>query len=147
MVYHSKPDVFSIVSIFLLIWIMGVVSLVPFITSFAIGIIMSAIFVISAIFIWWYAVSIQYVFCEDDLLIKGGPFQNKIPYESIRRVAPTSDKLTGYRISAADKGLELFYQRDVHGSIKILPKDKMQFISELKKRCPNVQLPPNQTFE
>ncbi|WP_082831414.1 PH domain-containing protein [Pseudobacillus badius] len=65
----------------------------------------------------------------------------------MRRVAPTSDKLTGYRISAADKGLELFYQRDVHGRIKILPKDKMQFIDELKKRCPNVLLPPNQTFE
>ncbi|GLY11634.1 hypothetical protein Bbad01_28500 [Bacillus badius] len=64
MVYHSKPDVFSILSIFLLIWIMGVVSLVPFITSFAIGIIMFAIFVISAIFIWWYTVSIQYVRCS-----------------------------------------------------------------------------------
>ncbi|KIL78238.1 hypothetical protein SD77_0839 [Bacillus badius] len=41
----------------------------------------------------------------------------------------------------------MFYQRDVHGRIKILPKDKMQFIDELKKRCPNVPLPPNQTFE
>ncbi|ALC83417.1 MULTISPECIES: PH domain-containing protein [Bacillus] len=143
MVYHSKPDVFFITFIFLLIWIMGFIFLVPFITSFTTLIIISTIFIISAIFLWWYAVSIKYVFYEDYLLIKGGPFQNKIPYQSIIKVAPTSDKLTGYQISSTDKGLELFYQRESHGSIKISPRDKMKFINELKKRCPNVQIPHN----
>lgn len=146
MVYHSKADIFSITFIFLLVWIMGAISLFPFIATLLTVIIFSSLFIISAVFIWWYVVSIKYVFCEDHLLIKGGPFKEKIMYQSITRVFPTTDKLTGYRISSSDKGLELFYKPKNHGSIKILPKDKMRFISEIKKRCPHAQIPQNQKF-
>lgn|SRR5690554_1637918 len=147
MVYHSKADVFSIIFIFLLVWIMGAMSLLPFITSLLTVIIISLFFIISTIFIWWYAISIKYVFYEDHLLVKGGPFRKKISYQSITRVSPTTDKLTGYRISSTDKGIELFYKSETRGSIKILPKDKMMFLTELKKRCPNTQIPQNQKFE
>lgn len=147
MVYHSKPDIFSITFIFLLVWIMGAISLLPFIASLSNVMIISVLFIISAVFIWWYAISIKYVFYEDHLLVKGGPFKKKISYQSITRVSPTTDKLTRYRISSSDKGIELFYKSDTRGSIKILPKDKMKFITELKKQCPNAQIPQNQKFE
>ncbi|MGE7694617.1 PH domain-containing protein [Lysinibacillus sp. NPDC094177] len=117
------------------------------IISFSTVFIMSVMFIISAIFIWCYANSIKFVFCENYFLVKGGPFKSKIPYQSITKVSPTIDKFTGYRISSSDKGLEIFYKTAAHGSIKILPKDKMKFILELKKRCPNAQIPHNQQFE
>ena len=78
MVYHSKADIFSITFIFLLVWIMGAISLFPFIATLLTVIIFSSLFIISAVFIWWYVVSIKYVFCEDHLLIKGGHSKRKL---------------------------------------------------------------------
>lgn len=147
MVYHAKVDIFLILFTFLLVWTMGGISLLLFITSLSTVIIMSTVFIISVIFIWWYANSIKYVFCEDYLLVRGGPFESKIPYEGITRVSPTTDKFTGYLVSSSDKGLEIFCKTAAHGSIKILPEDKMKFIIELKKRCPNAQIPQNHQFE
>lgn len=145
MVFRSKVDVFFILFIFLVVFIMGAISfLTPLFNyteaSISIVTIMSATFIISLGFIWWYAISIKYVFYDDYLLIKGGPFKSKIPYQNITKVSPTTDGFTGYRISSADKGLELFLKSATLGSMKILPKDKMEFITELRERCPNAQI-------
>ncbi|MFJ6266643.1 PH domain-containing protein [Lysinibacillus xylanilyticus] len=146
MVYHAKTDIILTIIMFLMVWILGAISLLPF-TSLSTVIIMSMAFIVSVVFVWWYANSIKFVFCDNYLLVKGGPFKSKILYQSITRVSPTTDKYTGYLISSSDKGLEIFYSTAANGSIKILPKDKMQFILELKKRCPNAQIPQNQQFE
>ncbi|MEI4769446.1 PH domain-containing protein [Psychrobacillus sp. FJAT-51614] len=149
MVFRSKVDIFFNTFIFLVVLIMGAISLLfpQFIyeeTSLSIVIIMSAIFIISVGFMLWYVISIKYVFYEDYLLIKGGPFRSKIPYQNITKVSPTTDRFTGYRISSSDNGLELFYKSATFGSIKIVPKDRKEFITELRKRCPNTQI---QEFE
>ncbi|MFE6167469.1 hypothetical protein ACFVP8_06255 [Viridibacillus arvi] len=60
------------------------------------------------------------------------------------KISPTTDGFTDYLISSSDKGLELFSTSATLESIKILPKDKMEFIIELRKRCPNTQI---QKFE
>lgn len=57
---------------------------------------------------------------------------------------PKADGFTGYRISSSDKGLELFLKSAPLESIKILPNDKIEFITEFKKCCPNTQI---QKFE
>ncbi|MFJ6210643.1 PH domain-containing protein [Lysinibacillus sp. NPDC092081] len=147
MVYHAKTDIILGITMFLLVWIFGAISLLVFITSLSTVIIMSTSFIVSVVYFWWYANSIRFIFCENYLLVKGGPFKSKIPYQSITRVLPTTEKYTGYLISSSDKGLEIFYKTAAHGSIKILPEDKMKFILELKKRCPNAQIPQNQQFE
>ncbi|WP_427107692.1 PH domain-containing protein [Lysinibacillus xylanilyticus] len=146
MVYHAKTDIILTIIMFLMVWIFGAISLLPF-TSLSTVIIMSTAFIVSVVFVWWYANSIKFVFYDNYLLVKGGPFKSKIPYQSITRVSQTTDKYTGYLISSSDKGLEIFYSTAANGSIKILPKDKMQFILELKKRCPNAQISQNQQFE
>lgn len=146
MVYHAKTDIVLTIIMFLIVWIFGAISLLPF-TSLSTVIIMSTAFIVSVVFVWWYANSIKFVFYDNYLLVKGGPFKSKIPYQSITRVSPTTDKYTGYLISSSDKGLEIFYSTAANGSIEILPKDKMQFILELKKRCPNAQISQNQQFE
>ncbi|MGE7948789.1 PH domain-containing protein [Lysinibacillus sp. NPDC093688] len=71
------------------------------------------------------------VFCEDYLLLKGGPFNSKIPYQNITKVFPTTDGFTRYRISSSNIGLELFFKSATLGSIKMLPKDTFEFIAEM----------------
>ncbi|MGE7910600.1 PH domain-containing protein [Lysinibacillus xylanilyticus] len=146
MIYHAKTDIILTIIMFLMVWIFGAISLLPF-ASLSTVIIMSTAFIVSIVFVWWYANSIKFVFYDKYLLVKGGPFKSKIPYQSITRVSLTTDKYTGYLISSSDKGLEIFLSTAANGSIKILPKDKMQFILELKKRCPNAQILQNQLFE
>ncbi|WP_369436093.1 PH domain-containing protein [Lysinibacillus fusiformis] len=125
---------------------MGTIPLFPIYKEASLSIIISifTICIFSLGFIVWYGTSISYVFCEGYLLIKGGPFKSKIAYQNITKISTTTDGFTGYRISSSDKGLELFLKSTTLESIKILPNDKMKFITELRKRCPNTQI---QNFE
>ncbi|MGE7093261.1 PH domain-containing protein [Lysinibacillus sp. NPDC048646] len=142
MVFRSKGDIFLLTLIFLVVVIMGTIPLLPIYKEASLSIIISifAIFIMSLGFIVWYGTSISYVFCEDYLLIKGGPFKSKIPYQNITKIATTTDGFTGYRISPSDKGLVLFLKSETLDRIKILPNDKIKFITELRKRCPTIQI-------
>lgn len=144
MIFHSKVDTFFITFISIGVLIIGGVTLLPtFIdkeASISIIIMMSATFIISVGFILWTAFSIKYVFYEEYLLVKGGPFKSKIPYQSITKTTPTNDIFTGYRILSSKNALELFYKSAIFGSVKISPKNRSEFITELKKRCPNANI-------
>lgn len=143
MVFRANVNVPLIFLIFLVTFIMSSIPLFSLFMyeTLPIVIIFPAIFLTTAGFILWYATSITYVFYEDYLLIKGGPFKSKISYEDITKVSSTEDKFTGYRITSSEKGIELFYKSAIGGSIKVLPVGKIEFITELRNRCPNVQIP------
>lgn len=95
-------------------------------------------FILSAGLIAWCSFAVRYEFTEGHLLVKGGPFRSKIPYETITSVAPTRDILTGYRLLSSIDALELFYSGALLGSVKVSPKDKARFLEELKKYNPDV---------
>ncbi|PEW02914.1 hypothetical protein CN425_08340 [Bacillus cereus] len=143
MVFRANVNVSLIFLIFLVTFIMSSIPLLSLFMyeTLPIVIILPVIFLILAGFILWYATSITYVFYEDYLLIKGGPFKSKISYEDITGVSSTEDTFTGYRITSSEKGIKLFYKSAIGGSIKVLPVDKIEFITELRNRCPNVQIP------
>lgn len=85
---------------------------------------------------------IKYEFHDDYLYIKGGLFFRRIRYDIITHVESsnftTADLLAGYRILSSKDGVVINYKAGI-GSIKISPRDKSIFISELKKRIPNVK--------
>ncbi|KUF35659.1 PH domain-containing protein [Lysinibacillus sp. F5] len=108
MVYPAKVNKVPVILSFLMVWLMAAMALWLFATSLMV-MIMSVCFILSASVVWWYATSIQFVFDEEYLLVKSGPFKSKIPYQGITKIAPTTAEFTGYQISTADKGLELFY--------------------------------------
>lgn len=86
--------------------------------------------VLSIGFILWTVFTIKYVFHPDHLLVKGGPFISRIPYE----------KITNYRLLSSKEGIELFYTSAALGSVKISPKDSEAFITELKRHCSAVRI-------
>nr|WP_240407260.1 PH domain-containing protein [Gracilibacillus halophilus] len=97
--------------------------------------ILLSIFLLISSFILWCAFAVKYVFYQDYLLVKGGPFSSRIPYVNITKVSFTKDIFTGYRILSSRDGIEIFYTNAILGSLKISPKDKRSFINELEKRC------------
>ncbi|MEH7112475.1 PH domain-containing protein [Neobacillus niacini] len=101
-------------------------------------IIVLSLCVLSIGFILWSAFSIKYVFYQDHLFVKGGLFRSRIPYEEITRILTTKEIFTGYRLLSSKDGIEIYYKSSSLGSVKISPKDIEIFISEIKKRCPNV---------
>ncbi|WYQ44277.1 PH domain-containing protein [Bacillus sp. FSL W7-1321] len=148
MVFHAKIAIVPmIIFIFLLVGAMVAMAVFPLI--FILGEVSSsliffnsvAMFIVTVGFLLWYITSIKFVLTEEHLLIKGGPFKRKILYPNIIKVVPTTARFTGYQISSSDKGIELRYKTaNATRTIKILPKDKLKFIAELRKRCPNAQI-------
>ncbi|WP_238456058.1 PH domain-containing protein [Lederbergia galactosidilytica] len=102
--------------------------------------ILVSIFIVLVSFILWTNFTVKYIFYRDYLFIKGGPFKSRIPYKNITEVSRTTAIFTGHRIMSSRDGLEIFNKTTFLGSIKISPRNKREFIIELKKRCPNIKI-------
>ncbi|RND00789.1 PH domain-containing protein [Lysinibacillus halotolerans] len=142
MEFRSKVDNFFVVVISITLFIIMAVFLIPLIldndkTLVEVIIVLSLCF-LSIAFILWTSFSIKYIFNPDTLLVKGGLFKTRIPYEDITKLTETTELFTGYRVLASKDSLEIFYKKGILGSVKISPTDKKRFVSELKKRCPNL---------
>ena len=84
----------------------------------------------------WIVLGTRYEFAEHDLLICSGPFRWRVPLEQVRAVAPSRSVLSAPALSL-DR-LRIAYGRV--GSILISPRDKLQFLSELQRRCPGIDV-------
>lgn len=95
---------------------------------------MSTIFVLCTSFFAWITFGIKYVFTDEYLLVKGGPFHSKIRYENITKVAKTNDIFTGFRLLTSKPAIEIFYMTASLGSVKISPQNAELFLIELENR-------------
>lgn len=148
MVFRTKVNMVLLIGLYLVVVIMSSIPLLSLYKQLPLPILLLIVvlFLVAGSFVWWYGTSIQCIFYKEYLLIKGGPFKRRIPYQTITKVAPTTDKFTGYRITPSDTGLELCVESTSFGLIKILPDNKMGFIEELKKRCPHAQFENVETW-
>lgn len=144
MTFRAKIDSFFVSFITIIILLIGAVTLLPALidkeASLTDIIIITIVFIGIEGFIIWTSFFIKYSFNKEFLLVRGGLFHSKIPYEKIKKVTPTKNIFTGYRILSSKQGLELFYDTGIFGSVKISPLNEEEFINELKKRCPNIQM-------
>src|SRR5690625_1433538 len=144
MVLRSKVDAFFSNFMLIVVLIIGAGSFLPLFleggTDLPVVLIFTSIFLIVISLILWTAFSVKYVFYQDYLFVKGGLFRSRIPYENITMVSPTTAIFTGYRVLSSKDAIELFYKTAALGSVKISPKDKKEFITELKRQCPDIQI-------
>ena len=70
------------------------------------------------------------------MLVKTGPFKKRVQYIEITSIRPTKDIFTGYRILSSMDAIAISYRSGLMGEIKISPKDKDAFLSELRARVP-----------
>lgn len=145
MTFQSKVDRFFTSFILIAVLIIGAVIFLPLFiedvrNELATVLILTTILLIVIGFILWTAFSVKYVFNQDYLFVKSGPFRSRIRYENITKVSSTTAIFTGYRMLSSRDGLEIFYKNAALGSMKISPKNKSKFITELKRRCPNLQI-------
>ncbi|MED4452425.1 PH domain-containing protein [Metabacillus fastidiosus] len=94
----------------------------------------------------WTTFFICYIFYDRYLFVKAGPFRSKIMYEDITKVKKTNDIFTGYRLLSSKEAIEIFYKTGKFGSVKISPREKQNFINELKKRCPHIEIEDSLTI-
>lgn len=143
MTFHSKIDSFFIRFLLAAILLIAAVSFIPLLfegAPFSAFVIVSATFFVTTALILWIAFAIRYVFLEQHLLVKAGPFRSRIPYGSILKVAPTRDIFTGYRLLSSRDALKIINNTTMFGTVKISPENQAAFIAELKKRCPDVKI-------
>lgn len=142
MVFRSKIDSFFVKLIVIVILILGLATFLPLFAEsgneLSVVLTLTSVFLIMTTIILWCSFLIKYVFHQDYLFVKGGPFRSRISYENITKVSPTSSIFMGYRLLSSRDAIEIFYRTSLMGSVKISPKDQKAFIAELKKRCPNL---------
>lgn len=143
MIFRSQRDRYFTIMMASAVTVIAAVTLLPVIfdknATLGTVLFMVGIFLFTTAFLLWIIFSIQYVFEEDHLFVKGGPFRSRIPYNEITLVTRATNIFAGYRILTSRNALELFYQNAWLGSIKISPKDEEIFLMELKKRCPQAE--------
>jgi hypothetical protein len=144
MEFQSKIDKYFLVFISIVILIVISAFLIPMFLDHSRTsldtILGSSLCILIIGFILWSSFSIKYVFLKECLYVKAGLFRSRIPYETITKVSPTSEILTGYRLLSSKDGLEIFYTTGMLGSVKISPKNIESFIEEIKKHCPNARV-------
>lgn len=139
MVFRSKVDMYFMNFVLIVILIIALAMFLPLYFEGGNVLIVTFIFLIFVSFLLWNVFSIKYVFYQDHLLVKGGMFRSRISYENITKVSPTTKIFVGYKLLSSKDAIEIFYKTASLGSVKISPRNKKEFISELKKRCPNIQ--------
>lgn len=151
MSFEAKRDTYfrNIILIFVLIVVAAI--LIPLAVLYnslsVLEVILFSFLLLTAVgMIVWTSFCIKYEFCNDYLYVKGGFFRSKIPYDEITQVESlsftTADLISGYRILSSKDGLILSYKSGF-GIVKISPKEKALFLSELKKRSPKATFKNN----
>lgn len=100
--------------------------------------IMGALFLLTAGFILWIVIDIEYMFHTDYLLVLGGIFKSKIQYEDITKINQTSNILVGYRILSSKDAIEIHYKKSLLGSVIISPEHQEEFLNILLEKAPHI---------
>lgn len=100
--------------------------------------IMGLLFIVTVGFLLWIWIDIEYTFHPGYLLVRGGPIRSRIPYEQITKVRETQNIFIGYRILSSSDAVEIFYKSGLWGSVIISPENKLDFMDELRRRCPDL---------
>lgn len=123
----------------ILVW--GVIALLaassviapPFIRIFII-----AASVLTAACLLWIWFGTGYEFREDFLMLRYGPFFERIPYEKVTHAMKLKAMFSSMALSS--EMIELRHGANyLTGTTFISPKDREGFLEELKKRCANLQ--------
>lgn len=95
--------------------------------------------VVIGIFLWTIF-SIRYRFRQSYLHLTGGLIRIKIPYKNIRYVTRTFEIRAGLHLMTSKDGLIIHFQSAVLTEFKISPDKQQDFLKELIKRAPQIQL-------
>lgn len=90
----------------------------------------------SAGFMLWVLYGISYTLTDEELLIRCGPFRFRVPLASIVSVQASRNPLS----SPAASLDRLLIRYDTRRRILISPTPRSDFLRELGKRCPQLQL-------
>ncbi|XUX01345.1 MAG: PH domain-containing protein [Dehalogenimonas sp.] len=94
-------------------------------------------------FMLWIWYGTYYEIKETYLLVRMGPFFERIPYERITSARPFKSMISSMALSS--EMIELRHGKNyISGTTYISPVNRDQFLAELKLRCPNmIDSPPS----
>ena len=94
--------------------------------------------VIAALAVWLYF-SAYYMFGDDALAIRGGAFRDRVPYDAVRGAAKC--RSYAFALALSTERIQLTYGDGAHTlTMMISPEREDEFLAELKKRCPNLEI-------
>ena len=91
--------------------------------------------IVVPIFMLWFWFTTEYIIAENHLIIRCGPFKNKILLKNIKSVRKTKNPLSSPALSL--RRLEISY--DTYNSVLISPKNREEFIKTLTEQYPHIK--------
>ncbi|MFP7493953.1 PH domain-containing protein [Terribacillus saccharophilus] len=144
MLFRSKVDTYFVYFLMIIVLILWLATSWPLFFFHDIKLYeflqLISIFLLGTGFTLWSAYSIEYIFNQDHLMVKCGPFKSRIPYANMTRVTLTKDIFTGYRVLSSRNAIEIHYKISFWGSVKISPECNDSFLSELETRCEHIEI-------
>ncbi|MBE4908510.1 PH domain-containing protein [Bacillus luteolus] len=87
-------------------------------------------------FVLWMWITTYYVFTEDSLIVRFGPFKKTVPLDSITSVKKTTNPFSSPALSM--KRLEILYGK--YNIVLISPENRDTFMELLRERCPQANV-------
>lgn len=132
-----------------LIWGFIIISIPIIISAYITGeisitevIIFSSIFILIDIFLLWCWYTTYYILNDHTLIIRSGPINKTIEFQSITSIQKTSNPLAGPALSM--QRIEIVY--GLYKIAIISPENRDQFITILIDKCPHAALKPEAGF-
>ena len=88
----------------------------------------------------WTMFSTRYRFRQSYLYLTGGLIRIKIPYKKISHVTRTFEIRAGFHLMTSKDGLIIHYKSAILREFKISPHKQQEFLQELVRRAPQIQL-------
>ncbi len=132
--YRSKRDVWIVV----LVWAGMLLGILGAVLQFLGGeplpqrVLVLGISVVVVAFVLSLLYGISYTIQDQELLIRAGPFRQRIPLADIDRVRPSRNPLSS---PAASLDRLLIQWNDERKRVLISPVDKIEFMNALDSRC------------
>jgi hypothetical protein len=91
------------------------------------------------IFMLWLLYGAYLEFRDEELYIKLGPIYGRVKYDNIKSISFVKSYLSSYAMTNKRVYIKVHNKTWIKGDIQVGPKDREEFVDELKRRCRNLE--------
>ena len=90
------------------------------------------------IFVLWMMLGTYLEFREEELYVKLGPIYVRVKYDNIKSISLNSSWSSSYAMTMKRVTIKVHSKTWIKGDLQIGPKERIEFVDELTRRCRNL---------
>jgi|LGOV01.1.fsa_nt_gb hypothetical protein len=90
------------------------------------------------IFVLWMMWGTYLEFREEELYVKLGPIYSRVNYDNIKSISLNSSWSSSYAMTMKRVTIKVHSKTWIKGDLQVGPKERIEFVDELTRRCRNL---------